>query len=87
MLQFQPNNELVGDDVAQLQRQLQELGFYPHRMNQAGLQDPWQCQFDRRAQLSVSMLDSFVLPNLATRSDRCEVRMEKAPVLPTATPM
>lgn len=33
VLQFQPNNELVGDDVAQLQRQLQELGFYPHRID------------------------------------------------------
>lgn len=33
VLQFQPNNELVGDDVAQLQRQLQELGFYHERID------------------------------------------------------
>ncbi|AGF73800.1 N-acetylmuramoyl-L-alanine amidase [Corynebacterium halotolerans] len=31
VLSYQPNNVLVGDDVAQLQDQLQELGFYAHR--------------------------------------------------------
>ncbi|QNE88614.1 N-acetylmuramoyl-L-alanine amidase [Corynebacterium incognita] len=33
VLSFQPNNELVGDDVSQLQQQLQELGFYPNRID------------------------------------------------------
>lgn len=33
VLAYQPNNELVGDDVAQLQDQLQELGFYSHRID------------------------------------------------------
>ncbi len=33
VLQFQPNNELIGDDVAQLQEQLQELGFYDGRVD------------------------------------------------------
>ncbi len=33
VLSFQPNNVLVGDDVAQLQDQLQELGFYAHRID------------------------------------------------------
>ncbi|AKK12187.1 N-acetylmuramoyl-L-alanine amidase [Corynebacterium uterequi] len=33
VLSFQPNNELIGDDVAQLQKQLQELGFYSHRVD------------------------------------------------------
>ncbi|GAB3943228.1 N-acetylmuramoyl-L-alanine amidase [Corynebacterium tapiri] len=31
VLNYQPGAELVGDDVAQLQTQLQELGFYAHR--------------------------------------------------------
>lgn len=33
VLDYQPNNILVGDDVAQLQSQLQELGFYPDRVD------------------------------------------------------
>lgn len=33
VLSYQPNNELVGDDVSQLQRQLQELGFYHNRVD------------------------------------------------------
>lgn len=33
VLSYQPNNELVGDDVLQLQRQLQELGFYMARID------------------------------------------------------
>ncbi|APT93822.1 N-acetylmuramoyl-L-alanine amidase [Corynebacterium phocae] len=33
VLSLQPNNELVGDDVAQLQQQLQELGFYRGRID------------------------------------------------------
>ncbi|GAB2516717.1 N-acetylmuramoyl-L-alanine amidase LytC precursor [Corynebacterium atrinae] len=33
VLSFQPGNELVGDDVSQLQNQLQELGFYAHRID------------------------------------------------------
>ncbi|MDO5511513.1 N-acetylmuramoyl-L-alanine amidase [Corynebacterium sp.] len=33
VLSYQPNNELVGDDVASLQEQLQQLGFYSHRMD------------------------------------------------------
>ncbi|WP_040087124.1 N-acetylmuramoyl-L-alanine amidase [Corynebacterium humireducens] len=33
VLSYQPNNELVGDDVTQLQNQLQELGFYSHRID------------------------------------------------------
>lgn len=33
VLSYQPNNELVGDDVTQLQDQLQELGFYSHRID------------------------------------------------------
>ncbi len=33
VLTYQPNNEMVGDDVTQLQDQLQELGFYSHRID------------------------------------------------------
>ncbi|MDK8683660.1 N-acetylmuramoyl-L-alanine amidase [Corynebacterium pseudodiphtheriticum] len=33
VLSFQPNQELFGDDVAQLQHQLQELGFYSHNLD------------------------------------------------------
>ncbi|SDS71062.1 N-acetylmuramoyl-L-alanine amidase [Corynebacterium timonense] len=33
VLSYQPNQVLVGDDVRQLQDQLQELGFYPHRVD------------------------------------------------------
>lgn len=33
VLSFQPGNEFVGDDVSQLQNQLQELGFYAHRID------------------------------------------------------
>ena len=33
VLSFQPNNELIGDDVIQLQNQLQELGFYTYRID------------------------------------------------------
>lgn len=33
VLSFQPNNILVGDDVSQLQKQLQELGFYQQRVD------------------------------------------------------
>lgn len=33
VLSYQPNNEMVGDDVASLQEQLQELGFYSHRVD------------------------------------------------------
>jgi N-acetylmuramoyl-L-alanine amidase len=33
VLQYQPNQELIGDDVSQLQNQLQELGFYVHRID------------------------------------------------------
>lgn len=32
-LAYQPGNPLVGDDVAQLQKQLQELGFYTDRID------------------------------------------------------
>ncbi|MCQ9352763.1 N-acetylmuramoyl-L-alanine amidase [Corynebacterium sp. 153RC1] len=33
VLQYHPGNLMVGDDVAQLQSQLQELGFYPDRLD------------------------------------------------------
>ncbi|AZA12427.1 N-acetylmuramoyl-L-alanine amidase [Corynebacterium gerontici] len=33
VLSFQPNNLFVGDDVLQLQQQLQELGFYTDRLD------------------------------------------------------
>lgn len=33
VLSYQPGAILVGDDVAQLQKQLQELGFYAHRID------------------------------------------------------
>ena len=33
VLSFQPGNELMGDDVSQLQQQLQELGFYRNRID------------------------------------------------------
>ncbi|MGO2165032.1 N-acetylmuramoyl-L-alanine amidase [Corynebacterium casei] len=33
VLSYQPNNALVGDDVSQLQKQLQELGFYMQRID------------------------------------------------------
>ncbi len=33
VLSYQPGSEMVGDDVAQLQSQLHELGFYSHRMD------------------------------------------------------
>ena len=33
VLSFQPNQIMVGDDVRQLQEQLQELGFYSHRVD------------------------------------------------------
>lgn len=33
VLQYQPNQELVGDDVGQLQTQLHELGFYSDRVD------------------------------------------------------
>lgn len=33
VLSYEPSNEMVGDDVAQLQKQLQELGFYQARID------------------------------------------------------
>lgn len=33
VLQYQPSQELIGDDVSELQNQLQELGFYVHRID------------------------------------------------------
>lgn len=33
VLSYQPGNVMVGDDVAQLQTHLQELGFYAHRVD------------------------------------------------------
>ena len=33
VLNYQPGQELVGDDVVQLQKQLHELGFYSHRID------------------------------------------------------
>lgn len=33
VLSYQPNNEMIGDDVVQLQKQLQELGFYADRID------------------------------------------------------
>ncbi|WKD58432.1 N-acetylmuramoyl-L-alanine amidase LytC precursor [Corynebacterium capitovis DSM 44611] len=33
VLSYQPAQIMVGDDVRQLQEQLQELGFYPHRVD------------------------------------------------------
>ncbi len=33
VLSYQPQNEMVGDDVMQLQKQLQELGFYVDRID------------------------------------------------------
>ena len=33
VLSYQPGQEMVGDDVGQLQSQLHELGFYPHRVD------------------------------------------------------
>lgn len=33
VLSYQPHNELVGDDIAQLQTQLHELGFYSNRID------------------------------------------------------
>lgn len=33
VLSYQPGNQMVGDDVAQLQKQLQELGFYAERID------------------------------------------------------
>lgn len=33
VLIFQPGNVMIGDDVVQLQTQLQELGFYAHRVD------------------------------------------------------
>lgn len=33
VLSYQVNHELIGDDVGQLQTQLQELGFYSHRVD------------------------------------------------------
>lgn len=33
VLSYQPHNEMVGDDVVQLQSQLQDLGFYSHRID------------------------------------------------------
>lgn len=33
VLSYQPGNQMVGDDVAQLQKQLQELGFYAERVD------------------------------------------------------
>lgn len=33
VLSYVPGNQLVGDDVVQLQNQLQELGFYSHRVD------------------------------------------------------
>lgn len=33
VLSYQPHSELIGDDVSQLQDQLQELGFYAHRID------------------------------------------------------
>lgn len=33
VLQFQPGNQLVGDDVVEVQTQLQELGFYTDRID------------------------------------------------------
>lgn len=33
VLSYEPANELVGDDISQLQQQLQELGFYQQRVD------------------------------------------------------
>ena len=33
VLNYQPHNEMSGDDVVQLQQQLQELGFYSDRID------------------------------------------------------
>ncbi|MEX3505307.1 N-acetylmuramoyl-L-alanine amidase [Corynebacterium sp. LK2510] len=33
VLSYEPNQLMVGDDIRQLQSQLQELGFYPHRVD------------------------------------------------------
>lgn len=33
VLEFRPNQVMVGDDVRQLQQQLQELGFYSHKVD------------------------------------------------------
>ncbi|WP_342318741.1 N-acetylmuramoyl-L-alanine amidase [Corynebacterium mayonis] len=33
VLSYQPNQPLVGDDIRQLQEQLQDLGFYAHRLD------------------------------------------------------
>lgn len=33
ILEFQPSNELIGDDVLELQKQLHDLGFYPERLD------------------------------------------------------
>lgn len=67
VLSYQPNNELVGDDVSQLQDHLQQLGFYAHRIDghfgadthralaeyqlNAGLQDDGVCGPDTLEEL------------------------------------
>ncbi|HJD77428.1 MAG TPA: N-acetylmuramoyl-L-alanine amidase [Corynebacterium pollutisoli] len=69
VLSYQPNNEMVGDDVASLQEQLQELGFYSHRVDghfgpgtyealsnyqlNSGLQDDGVCGPDTLAALKL----------------------------------
>lgn len=69
VLQYQPHNELIGDDVVQLQTNLQELGFYAHRVDgrfgphtqeslmayqlNAGLQDDGVCGPDTIRSLSL----------------------------------
>lgn len=69
VLSYQPNNEMVGDDVASLQEQLQELGFYSHRVDghfgpgtyealsnyqlNSGLQDDGVCGPDTLASLKL----------------------------------
>lgn len=69
VLSYQPHNELIGDDVVQLQNQLQELGFYSHRVDglfgehthnalvtyqlNSGLQDDGTCGPDTLRALSL----------------------------------
>ncbi|AWB83070.1 N-acetylmuramoyl-L-alanine amidase [Corynebacterium yudongzhengii] len=69
VLSYQPHNELVGDDVIELQTQLQDLGFYSHRVDgqfgkqthaavaayqlNSGLQDDGTCGPDTLRALSL----------------------------------
>lgn len=69
VLSYRPHNEMVGDDVASLQEQLQELGFYSHRVDghfgpvthealsnyqlNSGLQDDGVCGPDTLAALKL----------------------------------